>query len=74
MVHAHAHKLTSRLFELLPPRRGKNEMGVRIENQDHPFLHPYIGTVADTDVGDHVYVTPILRACRHEDHLHPIPF
>src|SRR5438309_2862786 len=40
MVHAHAHKLTSGLFELLPPRRGKNEMGVRVENEDHLFLCP----------------------------------
>jgi ABC-type Fe3+ transport system substrate-binding protein len=40
MMPAHAHNLTSHLSELLPPRRGKIEMGVRVENQDHPFLCP----------------------------------
>ena len=37
-MHAHAHNLTSRHSELLPPRRGKTEMGVRVEIQDHPHL------------------------------------
>jgi hypothetical protein len=40
MMPAHAHNLTSHLSDLLPPRRGKIEMGVRVENQDHPFLCP----------------------------------
>src|SRR4029077_15964240 len=35
---APAHKLASRLSELLPHPRGKIEMGVQVQNQYHPFL------------------------------------
>ena len=28
---------------------------------------PYITSVAENHIGDHVYVTPILRACWNED-------
>src|SRR6266498_4548345 len=32
-----------------------------------------LGLVADIHIGDHVYVTPISRACWNEDHLRLIP-
>jgi hypothetical protein len=34
---------------------------------------PYIRSVADYHNGDHLYVTPILRACWDEDHRSLIP-
>src|SRR5205823_9190129 len=36
-------------------------------------VSPYIRSVADIHIGDHVYVTPISRACWNEDHLRLIP-
>jgi hypothetical protein len=34
---------------------------------------PYIRSVADYYIGDHVYVRPISRACWDEDHRSLIP-
>ena len=38
-----------------------------------PWKRPYIRSVADYHIGDHVYVTLISRACWNEDHRGLIP-
>src|SRR5262249_54981738 len=42
---------------------------LRSSREGNPHPNPYISSVADIHIGDHVYVTPVSRACWHEDPL-----
>src|SRR5436309_14312075 len=54
------------------PRR--TQRGVAVTKGRNIYrAKPYIRSVADYHIGDHVYVTPISRACWNEDHRSLIP-